>query len=433
MSIIDVLVVGAGPAGMAAGATAAEAGARVLVLDESGTAGGQYLHPRPEQTIRHPVAARLIAGGAGLVLGEAAWHIDTGRGVLYTVGREIGYRSLVLATGAFDRPFAVPGWRLPGVLTAGAAQRLSKEAVRLGTSAVVAGSGPFAVPVAEELVGNGTSVAEIALTHFPWMGTGSLHAPQILGEGTRLAARAVRHRLRLRTGWVVTRILGDAHVEAAVLTGLPSSRHAGQHRTVPCDVVALGYGFLPQLAVADLAGCDLRYDRVHRTWFVKVDPRTLETSVAGVFAAGEMTGIGGHRKALAEGTLAGSRAAARALGRTSGTRGRRRARAMRRFASAARRSLSPPPLASLTADETVVCRCENVTAAAIRGAAADGATTVQGVRMRTRCGMGECQARMCGQLSGEIIEELLGLSPGSAGRIPARTPARPVPLGEIVS
>lgn len=445
MTVVDVAVVGAGPAGLAAAVAAAEAGAGVLVVDESGTAGGQYLHPRHDRTMDHPVARRFATSGAELLLGEAVWHVDPDGRRLHTLRREIGYRSLVLATGAFDRPFSIPGWRLPGVLTAGAAQRLSKEGVRLGRSALVAGSGPFAMPVALELVAKGTAIAEIALTHFPWMGTGSLHAPQILAEGARLAARAATRRLWPRTGWVVTRILGDSRVEGAVLTGLPSGRHAGKCRTVSCDLVALGYGFLPQLAVADLAGCAVEYDRVHRTWFVTTDPHTTRTSVPGVFAAGEITGIGGHRKALAEGRLAGFNAATAAK-RPSGARpdasiaavaaqvpGRVRAHVMRRFATGARRSLAPPPLVSLIADEAVVCRCENVTAGAIRAAAADGARTVQGVRMRTRCGMGECQSRICGQLCGEIIEERLGLPAGTAGRIQARPPARPVALGEILA
>ena len=440
MTVVDVAIVGVGPAGMAAACAAARAGASVIVIDESPVGGGQYLHPREGRTIKHPIARRFVDSGARLLLGEAVWHVDAPRGRLQTTRREVAFRSLVLAAGAFDRPYPVPGWRLPGVLTAGAAQRLSKDGVRLGDRALIAGSGPFALPVALELAGNGTAISEIAWTHVPSMGAGPLYAPQLLVEAARLVAGAARRGLRARTGWVVSRILGDSHVTGAVLDGLPSGRHAGRRRVVDCDIVALGYGFLPQLAAADLTGCELGYDRVHRTWFVTVDPATMRTTVPNVFAAGEVTGIGGHRKALAEGNLAGIAAAMSARrGPHAGRDVRvsavavRRAAMGRRFATAARRSLAPPPMAVLVDADAVVCRCENVTAGAIRAAATDGATTVRGVRMRTRCGMGECQARVCGQICGELIEQRLRLPPGAAGRIQARTPARPVTLEDIRS
>ncbi|MQA06623.1 MAG: hypothetical protein GEV07_29285 [Streptosporangiales bacterium] len=182
--------------------------------------------------------------------------------------------------------------------------------------------------------------------------------------------------------------------------------------------------------MADLAGCRLRFDQRQRTWFVAADDRS-RTSVPGVFAAGEVVGIGGHRKAVADGLVAGSSAAAHAGFAALADTGRWRRLA--RFARAAQRALAPPPLAAYVADGAVVCRCEGVTAGRIRAAARDGATTVAGVRMRTRCGMGPCQGRMCAQLAGELTDDVNGAAAGTAGRLASRLPARPMTVGALAS
>lgn len=432
MTDIDVVVVGAGPAGLAAADAAARAGARTLVVDESPIPGGQYLRPRPPRPATHPLLERFATSGAESALGEVVWHVDADRRRVRTTSLDLAYRSLVVATGAYDRPLAVAGGDLGGVVTAGAAQALAKDGVRIGRSVLIAGTGPFALPVAYELHRAGSRVAEIALTHLPWLGPAPLYAPEVVAEALRYGTALLRGRVPVRGGWALERVLGRRRVEGAVLVGTPGGRHAGARREVECDAVALGYGFLPQLAVADLAGCRLRFDRRQRTWFVDAGGDDQRTSVAGVFAAGEVVGIGGHREAVAEGAVAG-RAAARFAGegpRGAIPPGRRRRTA--RFARAAQRALAPPPLASLIADEAVVCRCERIDAAAIRAAASDGAGTVAGVRMRTRAGMGTCQGRMCAQLCGELVEDVLDAPPGSAGRLAARTPARPTTVGEMV-
>lgn len=429
MTTVDVLVVGAGPGGLAAASVAAEAGRHVLVVDESSVLGGQYLRPHPPRAADTPLVRRFRRSGADVALGETVWHVDAVDGRVSTTTLDVSFDSLVVATGAFDRPLAVPGARLGGVITAGAAQALAKDGVRLGRRVLLVGSGPFLLPVAHELLRTRTGVVELAVDRLPWLGGAPLHAPGVVAEAARYAASLARGRVPMRSGWYLREVVGADTVTGAVLAGLPGSRHEGRVRRVACDVVAMGYGFLPQLALADLAGCRMRFDAVQRTWFVDVRWTDMRTSVLGVYAVGEVTGIGGHRKAVAEGLLAGH--AVSGLPVPSSVR--RIVRSRRRFADTARYALAPPPLASAVADDALVCRCETVTAGEIRSAARDGGATVQGVRMRTRCGMGPCQARMCGQLCAELVADAAATTVAAAGRLSCRVPARPTSLERMLA
>lgn len=430
MSRARVVVIGAGPAGLAAGAAAAECGVECLVLDEAGVAGGQYLRPPAGEKIAHPLRTKFAASGARLCLGESVWHADASRRLLYTTSSTLSYDALVVATGAYDRPLAAIGWQLNNVMTAGAAQLLLKQGVALPQPVLLAGSGPFAFALADRMSRANIGVAEICLTHVPKMANAARYSPSVLSEGLRYLSQVSASRIRVRSGWGLSEVVGDERgdVCGAWVVRLKGRRLSGERRYVECRAVAAGYGYLPQLAVFDLLDCELRYDSLHRTWFVRVDQGSTATSVQGVFAAGEPTGIGGHRKALAEGFLAGIEAAASILGRNRPAVRplRKRVNRMRRFAQAAAPALAPPPLAPLLADDSVVCRCEGVTASQIGLAALDGATTVSGVRLRTRAGMGVCQARMCMQMCGELIESSHRLEDGAAGRIAARTPMRPI-------
>lgn len=429
MTSVDVLVVGAGPGGLAAASVAAEAGRRVLVVDESAVLGGQYLRPHPPNPANTPLVRRFLRSGAETAFGETVWHVDAAARRVSTTTLDVSFGDLVVATGAFDRPLAVPGAQLGGVVTAGAAQALAKDGVRLGERVLLVGSGPFLLPVARELLRTRTGIVELALDRLPWLGGAPMHAPGLVAEAARYGASLAGARVPVRSGWYLREVLGTETVTGAVLAGMPGSRHQGRARRVACDVVAMGYGFLPQLAVADLAGCALRFDTVQRTWFVDVHPAGMRTSVPHVYAVGEVTGIGGHRKAVADGLLAGHVVGGGPVPASV----RRIVSRRRRFAESARYGLTPPALASTVTDDALVCRCEGVTAGAVRSAARDGGADVQGVRMRTRCGMGPCQARMCGQLCAELVADAAGTTVTAAGRLSVRLPARPTTLERMLA
>lgn len=428
---VDVLVVGAGPAGLSAASAASKAGASVMVADESFRPGGQYLHPRLSARAVDPVIEEAKRSGASFTFGSAIWHIDPDARVAMLGEDEVRYGALVIATGGYDRTLPVTGRHLRGVLTAGAAQALSKDGARVGDLVLIAGSGPFAFPVAEEILRVGGSVAEVALSHWPRMIMSARHEPRIVPEALHYGSTLVRNRVRVRAGWVLHKILGTESVEGAVLVRRRRDGQAAASRIVQCDAVAMGYGFLPQLALADIAGCALRFDLVHRTWFIRVTG-DLETSVPGVFAAGEGIGIGGHRKAIWEGRLAGYRAAA-AAGKSVFVPSTvvRNARRLQRFAANAASALAPPAAMPLPDEGAMVCRCEGVAVGQIFAAVDDGARTVSGVRTRTRSGMGPCQGRMCSQICAELVARRADLGVDSAGRIVARTPARPLRIGDL--
>ncbi|WP_344529525.1 NAD(P)/FAD-dependent oxidoreductase, partial [Streptomyces albiaxialis] len=328
MSARHVVVVGAGPGGLAAADGALAAGARVTLVDAEERPGGQY-HRRPPGDPGPAVFARRRARVLGhprcVWLGETAvWALERrdegGRPPLVHVLRGpadgadrarsvLDADALVLAPGAYDRVLPFPGWELPGVVTAGAAQALAKgEGVAVGARALVAGAGPFLLPVAASLLAAGARVREVCEANAPaTLARGWSARPWELGatggkaaELARCAALLARHRVPVRAGRTVVEARGEGRVEEAVTAALRPdwSVVPGSERTLAVDAVCVGHGFTPQLELPLAAGCALRHG------FVAVDA-DQRAGAPGVYAAGEVTGIAGAPAARAEGALAG--------------------------------------------------------------------------------------------------------------------------------
>ncbi len=452
MSRRHVVVLGAGPAGLAAAVAALEAGARVTVLDEGERLGGQYWRHHEAITDRRlqhgwerfersrdRIAAGIAEGRAVLLQRAAVWRVDVEPLRLHAlVGkpdapgrRRVVVRgdALVLATGAHDRALPIPGWTLPGVTTAGAAQALAKrDGVTVGTRTLVAGAGPFLLPVAQSLAIAGARVVEVLeASRLPRHAAGWTARPWELaaaaGKGLELAEYArslLGQRTPYRTGSGVVRILGERRVEAAVVARLDRAWRPipGTEREVACDSVALGHGFTPRLDAAIQAGCALTEAPPGSPRFVVADP-DQRTSVDGVWAAGEITGIGGADAALAEGDLAGRSAAGTphaALAAARRRRDRTDAFARRLEAHAIQDGWS-----SWLEDDTLVCRCESVEAAAIVRASGSAS---RALRLATRAGLGACQGRTCGSSVEALCGERLGLD--------ARPLLAPMRIGELL-
>ncbi len=458
----EVVVIGAGPAGLAAALAARAAGSRVVVLDASDYVGGQYWrHLPPERPARHESLLHhgwsrfqslreALEGDSGceVVTSANVWAIDRGR-IHVLVGEADGVDretrvyepdALVLATGAFDRVLPVPGWDLPGVFSAGGAQALAKgERVAVGKRVAVAGSGPFLLPVAESLVHAGSGVVGVyeasraarlarQWTTRPWE---LLATSAKTLELARYASTLARHRIPYVTGHAVTAIEGSERVESVTVSAVDGSWRpiAGSERSLEVDAVCLGHGFTPRLELAIAAGCRLTKDR-----FVDVDDEQ-RTSVASVFAAGEITGIGGVDLALVEGSLAGHVAAGGRLSDPAMRSLRLRRHALSQFAQRLGRAhgIGQNWTTWLT-DETIVCRCEDVTLARLR--AATDSTRSSGLRslkLLTRAGLGPCQGRVCGR----SVEAILGRvsdSRSADSSITDRRPiAVPIRLGELAA
>ena len=448
----EVVVVGAGPAGIRAAVAARTAGAEVLVLDEAPRPGGQIyrqLPPEIRPTTRdrlgssrsksRPLFADLVRAGVPVLSGAEVWGVLPDRVLLlHHEGHAtvLQARALVLAAGAYDRPAAMPGWTLPGVVTAGGVTALVKaQRVLPGRRVLLAGTGPLLLAAATALVQGGAHVVGIAETAPRQALLGLLRRPRVMVQTLELVRALWRTPIWSRHGLV--RIEGTEGVERAAVARVDADwRPVGRERTLEVDTVVLGYGLVPSPELADLAGCALAYDAGRGGWIPVADPEGLmATSSPGVFVAGDGAGVAGADVAEAQGRLAGL-GAAQHVGKLGATETRRRAapalRTLRRFAAFRRtleRVLAPQPgLYELASDDTIVCRCEEVSAAEIRVAIEEGARHVTEVRAVTRAGMGLCQGRMCVPTVCGLLGRWAGISPETAGRLPPRLPARPVPI-----
>ncbi|MGW7402446.1 FAD/NAD(P)-dependent oxidoreductase [Streptomyces sp. NPDC054833] len=450
-------VIGAGPAGLAASLAAAARGVHVTLVDAAEEAGGQfYRQPAAAFGARRPQALhhdwrtweRLRAGlehhiAAGRLRhltdhhvwcverksGADGFTVHALRGPAQEEGVAVRADAVLLATGGYEKVLPFPGWTLPGVVTAGGAQAMLKGGLVLpGRTAVVAGTGPLLLPVATGLAAAGARVVALVESADPGA---LLRRPSALAaqpgklvEGAWYAAHLLRHRVRTLVRHTVVEAHGKDRVEAVTLAPLDAGGRTvpGGGRRIRCDTLAVGHGMLPHTDLAETLGCRLSGTDV------RVDDEQ-RTDVPGVWAAGEATGIGGATLALAEGHIAGRSIAARLHGSrpdprawAAADRARNRLRA---FFAALEVVYAPPAgWAERVTDDTVVCRCEEVTAGEIRTSVSGlGAGDLRTVKLLTRAGMGWCQGRMCGP----AVAGLTG-RPLTAARRPL---ARPVPLGVL--
>lgn len=407
--VCDIAVVGAGPAGLAAAKAAAEAGRRVVVLDAGARPGGQFWRHR--QGERHRADDYL--SNVDYRPNSRVWFVEKGF-ALHTEDAVVEASRIVIATGAYDRVFPFPGWDLPGVVTAGGAQALLKgQGVAIGRRAVVAGTGPFLLPVAAGLAKAGVKVCGIYEA-----------APGLFVPPSAKMVEAARYMARLalkyhRAVQVVAAEGGD-RVSAVKLS---------DGRTVECDTLAIGYGFTPQVELAIAAGCETTVD--DGSLVVTVDNGQC-TSVEGVYAAGEVTGVGGADLAIVEGTIAGLAAAQRKIPMRLIWRRRR----LQAFAARLKRAFPVPQGWLDCADATVLCRCERVTVGEVRDAVRElGVVDSRGVKLMTRAGMGICQGRVCGYAASCLVahETSRAVRQEDLAAFAIRPIAQPVTLGRLAA
>lgn len=456
MSEPTLAVIGAGPAGLAAALAAASRGVRVTLIDAAPEAGGQfYRQPAPELGARRPQAlhhewrtwerlrdglrVHVQAGRVRHLTGHHVWFVERRGAADLTVHAltgpeqeepaEVRADAVLLATGGYEKVLPFPGWTLPGVVTAGGAQALLKGGLVLpGRTAVVAGTGPLLLPVATGLAAAGATVAALVDSADPRAfvrRTRALAArPGKVAEGARYAGQLLRRRVRTLLHHTVVAAHGTDRVEAVTVAALDRDGMVRPDtlRRLACDTLAVGHGMLPHTDLADALGCRVDGTDVH------VDDEQ-RTDVSGVWAAGETTGIGGAALSLAEGHIAGRSIAARLSGRVpdpdAWAAAARVREQLRRFFAAVDSVYAPPAhWAEQVTDATVVCRCEEVSAGAVREAVRElGAGDLRTVKLLTRAGMGWCQGRMCGP-------GVAGVA-GCAETTTRRPFARPVPLGVL--
>ena len=416
MKYFDIVVVGAGPAGLAAANAAAAGGGSIAVVDDNPIAGGQIWRGGPQQQsdIRAgamwaalqaapnvsflPHTRVLYAPAPGQLQVQTADAADT-----------LHFNHLIIATGARERLLPFPGWTLPGVTGAGGLQALVKGGYPVaGKRVAVAGTGPLLLAVAATLRERGAHIVAIieqaplpALVRF----AGGLAAtPAKAAQALRLFAQ-LRGIAYLRHSHVISARSNAAGVLDAVRVQRGKS---GTEQVLDCDYLACGYGLLPNLELAQALGCATT---VHDGQTVVQTGSWQQTDVPGVYCAGEGTGIGGVDLALVEGRIAGLAASGQTQRMQTALDERAR---WKKFAARLARAFAlRPELATLAADDTIVCRCEDVQHGELRAH-----TSWRSAKLQTRCGMGPCQGRICGGAT----EVLYGWRP-DAVRMPI-APAR---------
>ena len=445
----DLVVVGAGPAGIAAAAAGAKAGASTLLLDENPGPGGQVWRgltttPLTKREMLGPdfwdgmaELQKLRDSGAEVLQLATVWSVDPALQVGVSHGgasRVVQARRIVIATGAMERPFPIPGWTLPGVMTAGAAQTILKSSGLVpSTPTVVAGQGPLLWLLAGQILRMGGRI-DLMLDTTP---KGQLMAaiPKAWGflttpyfrKGLKML-REVRSKIRIVKH--VTRIeaCGDGQLE-----GVSWQTASGQRGDISAELLLLHQGVVPNVNLAMAAGAEHDWDKLQMCWRPRLDDAGQST-VPGLYIAGDGAGIGGVGVALARGRVSAHTALA-TLGRKTSEAGLSKARTELSGATRGREFLDllyrPAEQFRIPEGDTIVCRCEEIRARDILAAVDIGATGPNQLKAYLRAGMGPCQGRLCGLTVTELMAKARGTTPEAIGYYRLRAPVKPLMLSEL--
>jgi NADPH-dependent 2,4-dienoyl-CoA reductase/sulfur reductase-like enzyme len=452
---VDVVIVGAGPAGMAAATVAAQRGLSVTVLDEQAAPGGQIYRAITQTSARRlnilgpdyaaggELARAFAASGAKHERGAAVWQVATERAVDYVqdgVVKSLRAGSVILCSGAMERPFPIPGWTLPGVLSAGAAQILLKSAEVVPSQPVVlAGCGPLLYLLGWQYLRAGVPIRAIvdttdgadyrrALAHLG----GALKGWRQLAKGLKLMRALKRAGVPFHQGATGLALEGTDAVQAIRFTA------GGRAQQIATRVVLLHQGVVPNTQISWSLRAQHRWDNAQLCW-VPVTDAWGELDVPDIYVAGDGRGIGGAQAAAEQGRLAALEIAHRAgrIDRATRdslaeplTRALRETLQIRPFLDALYR---PKDANRIPADDVIVCRCEEVTAGTLRSVVKLGCIGPNQAKSFGRCGMGPCQGRLCGLTVTEVIAEERGVPPAEVGYYRVRPPIKPVTLAELAA
>lgn len=451
----DLVILGAGPAGMSAAVTASELGLKTLLIDEQPRAGGQIYRnvgvasPEmgrllgPDYLAGGRLLAQLQRSGVEVMHDTLVW--DVSRDLQVAAVREgrtfqVHAPQLIAATGAMERPSPVPGWTLPGVMNAGAAQIALKSGGYAPAGRVaLAGAGPLLLLVACQLIQAGADVVALvdtapagqrraALKHLP----AALRAPEYLYKGVKMLAYLRRAGIaRYRSGRDLV-ILGSERAEGVRFTA------QGKPHTVAADTILLHHGVIPNHQLSRMLSLDHVWDDTQLAWRAQCDAYG-QTSLSGFRIAGDAVAISGAGAAAASGALA-ALGAAHALGRITDQELRKRSaallkamrhhRSIRAFLDTLYR---PPAYVTTPPDDVLVCRCEEVTAGHIREMAALGCHGPNQTKFFSRCGMGPCQGRICGTVVTQLLAAATETTPAEVGTYRVRGPLKPIQLSAIAN
>ncbi|VVD61848.1 FAD/NAD(P)-dependent oxidoreductase [Pandoraea fibrosis] len=454
----DIVIVGAGPAGIRAAQTLVAAGLRPVVLDENIRWGGQiYRQPpagagftRTKRALYGFEAAKAdaIHSTMAALLPQVdyrpetlVWACDPKQLHAMHGGREtpVSFTHLIIASGATDRVLPLPGWTLPGVYTLGGAQvALKAQGCAIGERVVFAGTGPLLYLVAYQYAKAGANVVAVldtsAFANQVKATPRLLNQPATLAKGLYYVGWLRARGVRIEHGVTLAGVDGTAGVRAI------RWQRDGREHTLECTAVGLGFGLRPETQLADLAGCRFVFDDLNRCWLPERDAAG-RSSQPGIYLAGDGAGIAGADAA----ELAGRRAALALLedlgiaapamaGAPDAIAIERQLASIRRFREGIEQAFALPEDPSVQwPDDMLVCRCEEVDARTLRDCVRyDGVTEINRLKALTRVGMGRCQGRMCGEAACHLLAEASGQTLAQVGRLRAQAPIKPIPIAPML-
>ncbi|MFT0174750.1 FAD-dependent oxidoreductase [Paraburkholderia mimosarum] len=453
---VDVVVIGAGPAGMTAATTAAQAGLKVVLLDEQATVGGQIYRSitradkervdllGPDYASGATIAVALSESNVRHETSAQVWFVSRGREVHYAQhgrSKSLVARHIVLATGAMERPFPIAGWTTPGAMTAGAAQILLKESFTVPSQPVVlAGCGPLLYLLAWQYLRAGVPIrAFVETTNLAdkfWAAkhwTSALLGWPELKKGIGLLRVLRKARVPVYRGARELRIEGEPVAKALSFIAGKKKR-----QRIEAGLILLHQGVVPNTQITWSLQASHHWDKNQLCW-VPDRNDVFELDVPDVFVAGDGGGIAGAKAAAVQGRICGLEISRR--------RGKIDRREFDRTIDIVRSELAghlhvrafldalyrPGEATRIPADDVLVCRCEEVTAAAIRQSVALGCVGPNQAKAFNRCGMGPCQGRLCGLTVSEIIARERQVTPDVVGYYRIRPPIKPITLGQLAS
>jgi thioredoxin reductase/bacterioferritin-associated ferredoxin len=448
----DLLVIGAGPAGLSAASAAAENGLDVVLLDEQELPGGQIYRSvsgknssknflsKEDRNDGLELVGRFNKSGALYLPKTTVWDAEPGRVLCSTEGtaREIKAQCIIVATGAMERPVPFPGWTTPGVMSAGSADLLYKSAGMVPPGPVeIAGNGPLIPLVTNHLTELGVEIAGVLDTSpIQNKAISMLHMPQALVDipfllkGLKMVVNMFRSGVKQYMGASDIKAEGDGQLKRVTFN------HGGKTKTLEAATLLVHEGMLPRTHVSRMLQLEHEWDKTQRYWYAKTD-KFGRSSKDSIYVVGDGQKVHGVYAAAAKGELAGLDVARR-IKRLCKRAAQLQIKPVekRLFKALAPRGFvdaffAPKKGLFNIADNVLVCRCEGVTAGDIRQAVKEGCHDVNEIKLRTRCGMGPCQGRMCGPALAEIAAEALGSEVSNVGALNIRPPIRPITVREL--
>jgi octopine oxidase subunit A len=456
---VDVAVIGAGPAGLAAATQAARAGLSVVLLDEQEAVGGQIYRAiersdvqrrnilGPDYAAGSALAGAFARSGARYVPNASVWQVTRERSVHYLKDGKVASfeaKRVVLATGALERPFPIPGWTLPGVMTAGAAQILLKSAGEVPTEPpILVGCGPLLYLLGWQYVRAGVPIrALVDTTRHDDRWRAKRHMLSALRAWPYLSKGLQLMRTLREAGVPMHEAADDLRVESGIdedgserARALHFSVRGVSHR-IEANVILLHQGVVPNTQFTQSLRASHTWDEA-QLCFAPVTDQWGELDVPGIFVAGDGGGIGGAQAAETQGEVTALAIAAQLGAIDTAARNRRSAPLLRRLSDVMRirpfldSLYRPRDENRVPKDEVIVCRCEEVTAGELRHFVKLGCLGPNQAKSFGRCGMGPCQGRLCGLTVTEVIADARDVAPATVGYYRIRPPIKPLTLGEL--